>query len=422
MDYLFFGIQQSAQTHFERIRVDNISFNENGSELIEKFRSLTGNRDEVSLVYLGNILEEAEPINRYNLRPGSTIHVLRKSADEQPKNYKSFTEVDVSRVCAMYRGLNAGNFHVSKQKRYLFSLFLSSAKCVNDQNSCKTFSMIQKISRPEVQKAIFDSHPELKKDSVAMSVLKDPILLSNMQNPDTVRKVAQHHRVLIEASENIVKALKSAKSLTDNAPSVLGQASFEDLSDSSSSSSSSGNEGSSRGASGSNIRRITAEHLRQSLAAATQNRNSLANISQRNLNQGSGISPSTSSGSVPTSQPIISSSMFMNAMNEVLMASRRANESVAPAPAASETPRESTPAAADDDDQQEDVVMGDDERRAQEERDIEMITNFQPQLRQMEELGFRNKAQNIQALMLCNGNLEDAVNFILTEMNSDMMD
>lgn len=116
MDYLFFGIQQSAQTHFERIRVDNINFNENGSELIEKFRSLTGNKDEVSLVYLGNILEETEPINRYNLRPGSTIHVLKKTSDDPPRNYKSFTEVDVSRVCAMYKNLNAGNFHVSKQR------------------------------------------------------------------------------------------------------------------------------------------------------------------------------------------------------------------------------------------------------------------------------------------------------------------
>lgn len=273
-----------------------------------------------------------------------------------------------------------------------------------------------------MQKAIFDSHPELKKDSVAMSFLKDPILLSNMQNPDTVRKIGQHHRVLAEASDNIVKALKSAKSLNDNAPNVLSQVSFEDLSDSSSSSSSSGNEGTSRASGSNNIRRITAEHLRQSLAAATQNRNSLANISQRNLNQGSTISPSTSSGSVPTTtQPgnmRISSSMFLNAMNEVLRANRSANETSIPPPEATDTPLEPTPAP----EEPEDVSMGDDERRAQEERDIEMITNFQPQLRQMEELGLRNKAQNIQALMLCNGNLEDAVNFVLTEMNSDMMD
>lgn len=121
MDYLYFGIQQSSQLHFERIRVNNISFNEKTEQLIEKFRSLTNIKDEISLVYLGNILDETEPINRYNLRPGSTIHVLRKTAEEPVNNYKSFTEVDVSRVCAMYRSLNAGNFHVSSKQRKFHS-------------------------------------------------------------------------------------------------------------------------------------------------------------------------------------------------------------------------------------------------------------------------------------------------------------
>jgi hypothetical protein len=251
-----------------------------------------------------------------------------------------------------------------------------------------------------------------------MAILRDPILLSNLQNPETVRKVAQHHRALIEASENIVKALKSAKNLNEPV-SALNQESFEDLSDSSSSSSSSGSETSPR-ASTSN-QRITAEQFQRSLAAA-QNRNSLANISQR-INQGSAISPSTSSGSVPTSHRFISSSMFMNAMNEVLMANRRANENptpilTEPAPADLPSERESTPA----NEPTEDVSMDDDERRNQEERDIEMITNFQPQLRQMEELGLSNKAQNIQALMLCNGNIEAAINLVLTENNSNMMD
>lgn len=149
-----------------------------------------------------------------------------------------------------------------------------------------------------------------------MSILKDPILLSNFQNPEIVRKIAQHHRVLIDASETIVKALKSAKNLTE--PPAPAPPHIDDLSDSSSSSSGSEN---SPQASGSNMRRITAEYFRQSLAAA-QGRNSLNSISQRNLSQAGNtsnpISPSTSSGSVPTSQrPFISSSMFMNAMNEV---------------------------------------------------------------------------------------------------------
>lgn len=56
-------------------------------------------------------------------------------------------------------------------------------------------------------------------------------------------------------------------------------------------------------------------------------------------------------------------------------------------------------------------------RQAQDARDLEMIASFQVQLRQMEEMGLSNKAANIQALMVCNGNLEAAVNLVLAEMN-----
>ena len=111
MEHVFIGVQLPAQK-YERIRVD-VNFNDNCAELIEKFRNLTNNKEEVSLTYLGQILEENEPIKRYQMRIGSTIHVLRKTAEEEPKNFKSFNELDVSRICSLYRSLNSGNFHVS---------------------------------------------------------------------------------------------------------------------------------------------------------------------------------------------------------------------------------------------------------------------------------------------------------------------
>lgn len=272
---------------------------------------------------------------------------------------------------------------------------------------------------------IFDAHPELKKDVIAMSVLKDPILLSNLQNPDTIRKIAQHHRVLIEASETIVKALKSAKPLA--AP--VAQSNIDDLSDSSSSSS--GSETNTAQASNSNIvRRITQEYLRQSLQAA-QGRNSLSNISQRNLNQGAGgtgtgsnpIFPSTSSSSVPAGAAghrFISSSMFMNAMNEVLLANRRATEGSIDVPGDETSPPNPDALIAEPDAAPVDEERMEEDRTAQDARDVEMITSFQTQLRQMEEMGLTNKVRNIQALMVCNGNLEAAVNLVLAEMNNDM--
>lgn len=116
MDYVFLGINFPAPRNYERVRVENVNFNETVSVLVEKFREITGNKDNVSLLYLGNILEDNEPISKYYLRTGSTVHVLRKTFEEEPKDYKKFTEADVQRVTSMYRNnLNSGNFHVREK-------------------------------------------------------------------------------------------------------------------------------------------------------------------------------------------------------------------------------------------------------------------------------------------------------------------
>lgn len=239
-----------------------------------------------------------------------------------------------------------------------------------------------------------------------MSILKDPILLSNLQNPETIRNLAHHHRVLIESSDAIVKALKSAKNQTEPMPAPI-QPNIDDFSDSSSSSSGSENHSSQARSTA----RITQEFLRQSLAAA-QGRNSLSNISQRNLSQtgtSNPISPSTSSNSVPSGHRFISSSMFMSAMNDVLRSNRRTS---AGADNTSETESREL--------EESGVVNMEEDREAQETRDIEMITSFQVQIKAMEDMGLQNKVQNLQALMVCNGNLEAAVNLVLAQMNTDM--
>lgn len=120
MDFVFLGINFPEPRNYERVRVENVNFNENLAVLIERFREITGIKDEVSLSYLGNILEDNEPMNRW-LRVGSTIHVLKKVTEEEPKDYKKFTELDVSRVTSLFRSLNSGNFHVTAKFSFLFN-------------------------------------------------------------------------------------------------------------------------------------------------------------------------------------------------------------------------------------------------------------------------------------------------------------
>jgi hypothetical protein len=106
----------------------------------------------------------------------------------------------------------------------------------------------------------------------------------------------------------LVKALKSAKNLTEPVP-VPVQSNMNDLSDSSSSSS--GSEANSLSIFGSSsTTQFIVMHFKKKHESIGHRCNPL--------------SPSTSSGSVPAGQRFISSSMFMNAMDEVLMANRRA--------------------------------------------------------------------------------------------------
>lgn len=116
MAHIFCGINFPAPRSFERVRVDNVNFNENSAALKERILSeIFNTKDfEISLVYLGNILADDEPISKHPIRPGSTIHILKKPKEEEIKVYSKFTEVDVSKVVSLYRSLNSGNFHVSQ--------------------------------------------------------------------------------------------------------------------------------------------------------------------------------------------------------------------------------------------------------------------------------------------------------------------
>lgn len=115
MEYVFCGIKWAEPRNYEKIRVD-ISFKENSVALKEKIQNdILKTKDEISLVFCANELNDDEPLNKYaNLRVGSTIQVLRKIVEIPPKEFTSkFTEMDVSRISSLFRGLNSGNFHVS---------------------------------------------------------------------------------------------------------------------------------------------------------------------------------------------------------------------------------------------------------------------------------------------------------------------
>lgn len=156
------------------------------------------------------------------------------------------------------------------------------------------------------------------------------------------------------------------------------------------------------------LRRITHDQLTRALSQFANSANSLSSLSQRIATNNSNQPSPAPSGS---GRSEITPSMVMNALSGVLRSGmeRRQEQSGSETPLdipPTETPPVSdstpTPAAVN-----EDIDMDDPDAR--------MIASFQPQLMQMQEMGLFNKSQNIQALMICNGDLEAAVNLVLSE-------
>lgn len=301
-------------------------------------------------------------------------------------------------------------------------------------------------------KIILDEHKLLEKDLMAMSILKDPLLLANLQNPETVRRVAEQHRVLIEASETIVKTLKQAKSLTDTEVSIPAAVATvdENLSDSSSSGSDSNSPESS--AAQGILQRITSEQVASALFQAQgQGSNSLANISQRNFSI--------------TNEQRISASMLNSAMSEAVRATRVTRPILTPNFQTQQASSEVVPygnnatlqsGETNNDEEQSssgsamnnqrnsssmlmatmsEVVRAARTARSQQassevvpfaqseelnvdEEDVRMISGYREQLQQMQEMGLTNTNANIQALIICAGDVGSAINLVLSDLNN----
>lgn len=236
---------------------------------------------------------------------------------------------------------------------------------------------------------IITKFPEFKNDTAALTILKDPILLSSMQNSETVRKLIENHPVLIDAAEFIVSSLKEITVPMEIVPLQVA----DNIYDSSSSSSDNESPSTTREA----ARRITRNQLTTALAMAGSNSFfSLDNIAQRATNEdndGTSTSSTAATTSTPnTPNPAVNSritnSMFSNAISQALTPRSSISQSIAsllqPQSRSDSATTEVQPPA------------------------------FLAELAQMREMGLTDNVNNLQALILCNGNVDAAINLIFS--------
>lgn len=211
-----------------------------------------------------------------------------------------------------------------------------------------------------------------------------------MQNPETVRKLIVNHPVLVEAADFIVSSLKEITVPMEVVPLQVA----DNIYDSSSSSSDNESPSTTREA----ARRITRNQLTTALAMAGSNSFfSLDNIAQRATDEDpdgtstSTTAPTTSTPNTPnpSTNPRITSRMFSNAISQALgtPASRSTlSRSIATIlqPRDDSAPAEAAP------------------------------PTYLAELRQMIEMGLTDNVNNLQALILCNGNVDAAINLIFS--------
>lgn len=211
-----------------------------------------------------------------------------------------------------------------------------------------------------------------------------------MQNSETVRKLIENHPVLVNAASFIVSSLKEITVPMEVVPLQVA----DNLYDSSSSSSDNESPSTTREA----ARRITRNQLTTALAMAGSNSFfSLDNIAQRATDEDNDgtTAPTTSTPNTPNpaGNPRITSSMFSNAISQAL----------------SDTPATTGRSSIS----QSIASLLQPQGRTDSVPEVQPPA-YQAELGQMREMGLTDNVINLQALILCSGNVDAAINLIFS--------
>lgn len=252
-------------------------------------------------------------------------------------------------------------------------------------------------------KQILEAYPEFHTNLAAYAILRDSILIQSMTDFETVKNLAKEYPILVHSAEFVTKTIR--EHLTANKPNLVQniQPAEDSLSDSSSSESDSPTVSPNQRTG--DIRQISRDQLSQALfLAGNASSNSLSNIAQRNQSTAapssapstsSAASASSGSSAAAQSSSLISNSMFSNALSQAL----NATGSSATSTQSTSTQPSATPSASPLN------LPGSNENLSE---------RYATELQTMREMGLFEELMNIQALVISNGDVEAAINLVLS--------
>ncbi|KAK5649414.1 hypothetical protein RI129_000443 [Pyrocoelia pectoralis] len=353
-DNIVLGVRLQPN-QYERIKLDNINL-ENKVELLkeEAAKTLNVEKQRIELVYCGIILEDSSTLSSYGVKSGVTLHVLEKKVPVNNPKANAITETDVQQLVVAFRSF----------------LLCSGYRAA-----------LHKLTRPNVLDNIIASTPGLAEDPVAIAIIRDSELIMQLAHPDTVRSVGESHPALIDAAHRIAafvsKETQSSSFNTEAGTSSGYSYSLEALSDDEDMESP--NETPQEATPltrNSSYNAITAAQLAAAIANATNATYGLPNSP--------GNTSSTPTGAANTNT-IITSEMFSSAMQQAFSSSSQ-----------NQTPTTNT--------------LGNNITESFEA----MARRLQPQLQQMREMGLVNEVVNIRALQTTSGDVQAAIELVLS--------
>lgn len=174
---------------------EGVSSNE--TEIKEK--KFKGDRDtyssefspqEIDLVYCGKVLNDETPINSFNIKDYSMVHVFAKQRFVLGKSKEKTVAPEVVKPL---------------DTTYINSLVFQFQRLTCTPSFGK--AVLKKLKKPENMKKILSACPSLKNDPVALAIIKDPELLLQINNVETITKIATNHPSLARCVSDLVDIL-----------------------------------------------------------------------------------------------------------------------------------------------------------------------------------------------------------------------
>lgn len=176
---------------------------------------------EIDLVYCGKVLNDETTIKTYNVKDYSMVHVfakqrfvLGKSRDKGQKGPPVVTLLP--EVRDVDKPLDVA---------YINSLVFQFQRLTCSPSFGK--AVLKKLKKPENMKKILTICPALKNDPIAVAIIKEPDLLLQINNIETVTKIAKNHPSLARCVSDLVDILfeEIYNSITPPATSPAGPSS-----------------------------------------------------------------------------------------------------------------------------------------------------------------------------------------------------